>query len=59
MATLREKTKKLRNIQYLRTKAALLDEVVELIEDKYLAHLMEKTETERSMPLAQAKKLLR
>ena len=56
---MREKTKKLRNIQYLRTKAALLDEVVELIEDKYLAHLMEKTETERSMPLAQAKKLLR
>lgn len=56
---LREATKKINNMEQLRTKAALFDEMIGLIEDKYLAYLMKSTETEPSIPLSQAKKMLR
>ena len=46
------------NMEQLRTKAALFDEMIGLIEDKYLAYLMKSTETESAIPLSQARKLL-
>jgi len=36
-----------------------LDELVELIEDRYLGYLMKLTEKEKNIPLKKAKKLLR
>lgn len=47
------------DITALRTKAAILDELVEFIEDKYLGYLMSATEKEKNFSLAKAKKLLR
>lgn len=46
-------------IEELKIKASILDELVELIEDRYLGYLMELTEKERNIPLKKAKKLLR
>lgn len=43
----------------LQAKAALLDELLELIEDKYLGRLMSLTEKEENIPLSHAKLLLR
>lgn len=54
-----EKTKNGSEIKTLRTKAAILDELVEFIEDKYLGYLMSATEKEKNFSLAKAKKLLR
>lgn len=60
MATvIKEKTKKEFEIERLETKAAILDELVEFIEDKYLGLLMQATEKEKNIPLVKAKKLLR
>jgi hypothetical protein len=46
-------------IEELKTKAAILDELVEFIEDKYLGYLMSMTEKEKNIPLSKARKLLR
>ena len=46
-------------ISELKIKAQLFDELLELIEDKYLGRLMRLTEKEKNIPLAKAKKLLR
>ncbi len=54
-----EKNKKEFEIERLKTKAAVLDELMEFIEDKYLGLLMQKTEKEKNTPLARAKKMLR
>ncbi len=40
-------------------KAEILDELVELIEDKYLGSLMRLTEKEKNIPLKKARQLLR
>lgn len=42
----------------LRAKAAILDELIELIEEKYLGYLMKTTEKEKNIPLSKAKRLL-
>ncbi|HEY4506473.1 MAG TPA: hypothetical protein VJJ24_03445 [Candidatus Paceibacterota bacterium] len=42
----------------LARKAALFDELVEFIEQKYLGFLMEGTEKEKSLTLSQAKRAL-
>jgi len=58
MATqIKTKTKNC-EIEQLKTKAAILDELVEFIEDKYTGLLMNKTEKEKNISLSRAKKLL-
>lgn len=46
-------------IEQLQTKAAILDDLVEFIEDKYLGHLMRITEKEPNIPLKKAKTTIR
>lgn len=46
-------------IEQLKTKAAILDDLVEFIEDKYLGHLMSVTEKEPNISLKKAKTMLR
>jgi hypothetical protein len=53
----RESDKK--KLEELKVKASILDELVELIEDRYLGYLMKLTEKEKNIPLKKAKKLLR
>ena len=53
------KTQKSADIERFKTKAAILDELLELIEDKYLGFLMSATEKEKNIPLEKAKKLLK
>ncbi|MBU4369480.1 hypothetical protein KKH59_01980 [Patescibacteria group bacterium] len=43
----------------LKIKASILDELIELIEDRYLGYLMHLTEKEKNIPLEKAKKLIR
>lgn len=47
-----------RALEELQMKAALLDELLELIEEKHLGRLMERTEAEKQIPLKKAEKLL-
>ena len=54
---IREKTNKT-EIQKLQTKAAILDELLVFIEDKYLGYLMGETEKENNIQLQKAKKIL-
>ena len=42
----------------LRVKAELLDELVDLIEEKMLGYLMKTSEKEKNIPLSKAKNLL-
>ena len=59
MAVTQREQLKNSEIQKLRTKAALLDELLELIEDKYLGQMMQKSEKEKGIPFMKAKRLLR
>lgn len=47
-----------KKLEQLERKASFLEELLSLIEDKYLGFLMEETEEEESIPLSEAKKLL-
>jgi hypothetical protein len=49
----RESDKK--KLEELKIKASILDELVELIEDRYLGYLMKLTEKEKNIPLKKAK----
>ena len=52
MATaIRKNLMNTQEIKKLRMKAAILDELMELIEDKYLGQLMRLTEKEKNVPL--------
>ena len=56
------KEKKITNkeeIEQLQTKAAILDDFVEFIEDKYLGHLMRIVEKEPNISLKKARTMLR
>lgn len=46
------------DVEELQKKADLFDELVGVIEDKYLGSLMEETEGEENVPLSKAKKML-
>ncbi|OGZ66134.1 MAG: hypothetical protein A3C58_00675 [Candidatus Staskawiczbacteria bacterium RIFCSPHIGHO2_02_FULL_34_10] len=46
-------------LKQLQRKALLFEEVLSFFEDKYFGFLMEETEKEETIPLAQAKKRLR
>ena len=46
-------------IEQLQTKAAILDDLVEFIEDKYLGHLMRIVEKEPNISLKKARTMLR
>lgn len=48
-----------KEIEQLQTKATILDDLVEFIEDKYLGHLMITTEKELNISLKKAKTMLR
>ena len=48
-----------KKLEELKIKASILDELVELIEDRYLGYLMKLTEKEKNISLKKAKKLLR
>jgi len=52
------KGEKIEEIQKLKMKALILDELLEFIEEKYLGYLMRLTEKEPSIPLLKAKKLM-
>jgi hypothetical protein len=43
----------------IKIKADILDELIELIEDRYFGYLMKLTEKEKNIPLKKAKKLIR
>jgi hypothetical protein len=43
----------------IKIRADILDELIELIEDRYLGYLMKLTEKEKNIPLKKAKKLIR
>ncbi len=47
------------DIEHLKKKAAFWDEFMEFIEDKLLGDLMQSSEKEKNISLAQAKKMLR
>lgn len=47
-----------KEIEQLQTKAAILDDLVEFIEDKYLGYLMVTTEKELNISLKKAKTML-
>ena len=47
-----------RQVEKLQEKASLLDELLSLIEDKYLGDLMKEVEEEENIPLSKAKTLL-
>ena len=59
MTTITEKNKKGFTIETLKKKAAILDDLVEFIEDRYLGLLMQKTEKEKNLSLSETKKMLR
>lgn len=42
----------------LEKKAAFLEELLDFVEERYLGFLMEQTEGEKNIPLAEAKKLM-
>ncbi len=48
-----------KGLEELKIKASILDELVELIEDRYLGYLMKLVEKEKNIPLKKARKLLR
>ena len=52
------KTGKESKITELKIKAGLLDELMELIEEKLFGYLMTTSEKEKNIPLSKAKKLL-
>jgi hypothetical protein len=59
IVTISKKESAKKKIEELKVKASILDELVELIEDRYLGYLMKLTEKEKNIPLKKAKKLLR
>ncbi len=46
-------------IKNLKKKAVFLDELLSLVEEKYFGYLMEETEKEESISLAEAKNMLK
>jgi hypothetical protein len=58
LTTTKKSKQKKQATDELRIKAKLFDEVLALIEEKYLGELMRKTEKEANVSLAKAKKLL-
>ncbi|MBI2591315.1 MAG: hypothetical protein HYW34_01400 [Candidatus Brennerbacteria bacterium] len=54
----KEKKAKVDNIQQLRKKAAIFDELIDFIENKGLGYLMSETEKETNLSFDKAKKLL-
>jgi hypothetical protein len=59
IVTISKKEAAKKKLEELKVKASILDELVELIEDRYLGYLMKLTEKEKNIPLKKAKKLLR
>ncbi len=57
--TFRKDLMSTKEIKKLRMKAAILDELMEVIEDKYLGQLMRFTEKETNIPMSRARRLLR
>jgi hypothetical protein len=57
--TISKKESAKKKLEELKVKASILDELVELIEDRYLGYLMKLTEKEKNITLKKAKKLLR
>jgi len=53
------KREKIEEIQKLKIKAMILDELLEFIEDKYFGYLMKITENEQNIPLSKAKKFFK
>ena len=45
-------------VEELEKKASIFEEILSFLEDKYLGHLMEKTEREEHISLFKAKKIL-
>jgi len=45
-------------IYQLKLKAAIFDELIEVLEDKYLGHFMSVVENERNIPLSKSKKMM-
>jgi len=48
-----------KGLEELKIKASILDELVELIEDRYFGYLMKLAEKEKNIPSKKAKKFLR
>lgn len=50
---------KAKRMEQLQKKAALFDELISFLEDKYLGYLMDSVEKERDIPILKAKKMMR
>ena len=57
MSRVIEKKHKL-EIEELKVKASILDELIDLIEDRYFGYLMKLAEKEKNIPLKKAKKFI-
>jgi hypothetical protein len=53
--TISKKESAKKKLEELKVKASILDELVELIEDRYLGYLMKLTEKEKNITLKKAK----
>lgn len=45
-------------LEDLKLKASFFEDILSIIEDRYLGHLIQKTEKEKNIPLSVARKLL-
>lgn len=58
-ATISKNLIKAKKIEQLQKKAALFDELIAFLEDKYMGYLMEFVEKEKNLPILKAKKSMR
>lgn len=59
IATISKNLTKVKGIKQLQIKAALFDELMAFLEDKYLGYLMDSVEKEKNIPILKAKKMMR
>jgi hypothetical protein len=59
IATISKNLIKKREIKQLQIKAALFDELIIFLEDKFLGYLMESVEKERNLSISRAKRMMR
>lgn len=58
-AIISKKFAKIKETKQLQIKAALFDELMEFLEDRYLGYLMDSVEKEQNIPILKAKKIIK
>lgn len=59
IATISKNLTKVKESKQLQIKAALFDELIAFLEDKFLGYLMESVEKEQNISILKAKKMMR